>query len=61
MEAPLRMAAQFMIVVALTSIGLSSDLRRMAATGIKPVLMGMGAWLCVVLASLVVLSVLGFW
>lgn len=61
MEAPLRMAAQFMIVVALTSIGLSSDLRRMAATGIKPVLMGMGAWLCVVLASLVVLSLLGFW
>lgn len=61
LEAPLKMAAQFMIVVALTSIGLSSDLRRMAATGIKPVLMGMGAWLSVVLASLGVLSLLGFW
>lgn len=58
---PLRIAAQFMIVVALTSIGLSSNLRRMAHTGIKPVLMGMGAWLAVVLASLLVLSLMGFW
>lgn len=61
LDEPLRIAAQFMIVVALTSIGLSSDLRRMAHTGIKPVLMGMGAWLSVVLASLLVLSLLGFW
>lgn len=61
LQDPLRLAAQFMIVVALTSIGLSSDLRRMAHTGIKPVLMGMGAWLAVVLASLLVLSLLGFW
>lgn len=61
LDTPLRIAAQFMIVVALTSIGLSSDLRRMAHTGIKPVLMGMGAWLAVVLASLGVLSLLGVW
>lgn len=61
LDAPLRIVAQFLIVVALTSIGLSSDLRRMAHTGIKPVLMGMGAWLCVVLASLLVLSLMGYW
>lgn len=61
LDTPLRVAAQFMIVVALTSVGLSSDLRTMAKTGIKPVLMGMGAWLSVVTASLVVLALLGFW
>lgn len=47
-------AAEFMIVVALTAIGLSSNLRRMAATGVRPVLLGLGVWVAVSVSSLVV-------
>jgi uncharacterized membrane protein YadS len=45
-------AAQFMIIMALTAIGLSSDLRRMLATGSRPILMGLGVWAAVALSSL---------
>jgi len=46
--------AEFLIIVALTSIGLSADLRRMAATGIRPILLGLGVWASVAITSLVV-------
>lgn len=59
MEMPLRQTTQFLIVVALTAIGLSSDLRRMAATGIRPVLLGMGVWAAVLLASFSMLHLTG--
>jgi uncharacterized integral membrane protein (TIGR00698 family) len=51
--------AEFMIIVALTAIGLSSNLRRMAATGIRPVLLGLGVWVAVSLSSLAVQLVAG--
>lgn len=47
-------AAEFLIIVALSAIGLSSDLRRMAITGAGPLLLGLGAWMVVALSSLVV-------
>jgi uncharacterized integral membrane protein (TIGR00698 family) len=46
--------AEFLIIVALTAIGLSADLRRMAATGIRPILLGLGVWASVAITSLVV-------
>jgi uncharacterized integral membrane protein (TIGR00698 family) len=52
-------AAEFMIIVALTSIGLSSDLRRMAATGVRPILLGLGVWVAVSVSSLVVQFAMG--
>ncbi|MFT4065572.1 MAG: putative sulfate exporter family transporter [Paraburkholderia sp.] len=52
-------AAEFMIIVALTAIGLSSNLRRMAATGIRPVLLGLGVWVAVSVSSLAVQLVAG--
>jgi len=54
-------AAQFLIVVALTAIGLSSDLRRMATAGARPVLLGLGVWLSVAGSSLVVQMLMGNW
>lgn len=45
-------AAQWMIVMALTAIGLSSDLRRMASTGPRPILLGLGVWAAVACSSL---------
>lgn len=44
--------AEFMIVMALTAIGLSSDLRRMLSTGVRPILLGLGVWAAVALSSL---------
>ncbi len=51
--------AAFMIIVALTGIGLSSDLRRMASTGIRPILLGLGVWVAVSLSSLGVQFLIG--
>jgi uncharacterized integral membrane protein (TIGR00698 family) len=51
--------ASFLIVVALTAIGLSANLRRIAATGPRPLLLGLGAWVAVAVASLLMQAVLG--
>ena len=40
--------------MALTAIGLSADLRRMAGTGFKPIALGLGVWIAVAVSSLAV-------
>jgi len=57
----LHLLAQFLIVVALTAIGLSSDLRRMATAGIRPILLGLGVWVAVAGSSLMVQALMGNW
>ena len=52
-------AAEFLIIVALTAIGLSADLRKMAATGIRPILLGLGVWAAVAMSSLLVQMAIG--
>ncbi len=51
--------AEFMIIVALTAIGLSANLRRMIASGAKPILLGLGVWAAVSVSSLLVQLVIG--
>ncbi|MDE2082961.1 MAG: putative sulfate exporter family transporter [Burkholderiales bacterium] len=46
--------AGFLIVTALTAIGLSADLSRMAAAGARPILLGLGVWIAVAASSLLV-------
>lgn len=53
--------AEFLIIVALTAIGLSSDLRRMVSAGIRPILLGLGVWMAVLLSSLMVQHYMGSW
>ena len=55
----LHMAAEFLIIVALTAIGLSANLRKMASTGARPILLGLGVWAAVAVSSLVVQLVIG--
>jgi uncharacterized integral membrane protein (TIGR00698 family) len=55
----LHMAAEFMIIVALTAIGLSANLRKMASTGARPILLGLGVWAAVSISSLLVQMVIG--
>jgi len=61
LNSSLHLLAEFLIVVALTAIGLSSDLRRMAHAGIRPVLLGLGVWLSVAGSSLMVQHLTGAW
>lgn len=46
------LAAKFMIVMALTGIGLSSDFRTMLKTGFRPILFGLMVWFTVAAISL---------
>lgn len=55
----LHLAAEFMIIVALTAIGLSANLRKMASTGARPILLGLGVWAAVSISSLLVQLVIG--
>lgn len=55
----IHMAAEFLIIVALTAIGLSANLRRMASTGARPILLGLGVWAAVSVSSLLVQLVIG--
>jgi uncharacterized integral membrane protein (TIGR00698 family) len=51
--------AEFLIIVALTAIGLSANLRKMAATGHRPILLGLGVWVAVAVSSLAVQLAIG--
>ena len=55
----IHMAAEFLIIVALTAIGLSANLRRMASTGARPILLGLGVWAAVSVSSLLVQFAIG--
>ncbi|MEW9573647.1 YeiH family protein [Rhodanobacter sp. Si-c] len=51
--------AEFLIIVALTAIGLSANLRKMIASGPRPILLGLGVWAAVSLSSLAVQLLIG--
>lgn len=55
----IHLAAEFMIIVALTAIGLSANLRKMASAGVRPILLGLGVWAAVSISSLLVQLVIG--
>lgn len=57
----LQTAAHGLIIVSLTAIGLSSDMRRMATTGIRPIVLGLGVWVAVASSSLGVQALTGGW
>lgn len=52
-------AGKFMIVLALSAIGLNSDFKKMMKTGFKPILMGMITWFAVAGVSLIVQFITG--
>lgn len=53
--------SKFLIVVALTAIGLCTDLRSMAVAGVRPIIMGLGVWIAVAGSSLAVIYLTGNW
>ena len=60
-EGDIHAGAGFLIVVALTGVGLSSNLRSMASTGFRPILLGLGVWVSVASSSLAVQYLMGHW
>ncbi len=54
----LHLGAEFLIIVALAAVGLSSDLRKMVSSGPRPILLGLGVWAAVAVSSLIVQQVL---
>lgn len=50
---------KFMIVMALSAIGLNSDFKKMMKTGYKPLLLGLIVWISVSLTSVLVQSLIG--
>ncbi|HEX7815336.1 YeiH family protein [Dyella sp.] len=55
----IHMLAEFLIIVALTAIGLSANLRKMASTGWRPIALGLGVWAAVSISSLIVQMTIG--
>jgi uncharacterized integral membrane protein (TIGR00698 family) len=52
-------AGKFMIVLALSAIGLHSDLKKMSQTGFKPMLLGLITWIAVAVTSVIVQRITG--
>lgn len=50
---------KFMIVMAMSAIGLSTNLKSLLANGIKPILLGLGCWAVIASVSLIVQSCIG--
>lgn len=51
--------AKFMIVMALSAVGLSADFKKMLNSGLKPMLLGLIVWFVVALVSIIVQLVTG--
>lgn len=56
----LAQSGKFMIVMAMSAIGLNTNLKKLLTNGIKPITLGLGCWFVVASVSLVVQKVLGF-
>lgn len=54
------MIGKFMIVMAMTAIGLNTNLKKLLTNGLKPIGLGMCCWFVVAVVSLIVQKVIGF-
>ncbi len=57
----LRETGKFMIIMALTAIGLRTDLKKMLHTGFAPAFLGLAVWIVVSATSVIVQKLLGQW
>ena len=59
--APFKQLSKFFIVMAMTAIGLNTDIVKLIKTGGKPILMGACCWAGITMVSLILQSLLGIW
>lgn len=60
-ESALVRAGKFLIITAMVSIGLNTDIRKLLGNGLKPILLGLSCWAAVALTSLFVQHFVGGW
>ena len=51
----------FFIVMAMSAIGLNTDIVKLIKTGGKPILMGASCWVGITVVSLILQSILDIW
>jgi uncharacterized integral membrane protein (TIGR00698 family) len=59
--APFKELSKFFIVMAMTAIGLNTDIVKLIKTGGKPIVMGASCWAGITVVSLVLQSIMGIW
>ncbi|MCD8374820.1 MAG: YeiH family protein [Oscillospiraceae bacterium] len=58
---PFKTASKVLIVMAMTAIGLNTDLKKIIKTGKSPILMGLCCWAAIAAVSLAMQRALGIW
>ncbi len=53
------MIGKFMIVMAMTAIGLNTNLKKLLTNGLKPIFLGLSCWFVVAVVSLIVQKMIG--
>ena len=55
----LKEVSKFMIVMAMSAIGLNTDVVKLIRTGAKPILLGFTCWVCISAVSILVQGAIG--
>lgn len=58
---PLKTLSKFFIVMAMTAIGLNTDIVKLVKSGGKPILLGGGCWIAITCVSLLMQRIMGIW
>lgn len=58
---PLKFLSKFFIIMAMSAIGLNTNIVKLVKSGVKPILLGFICWICVSAASLIMQHCMGIW
>lgn len=58
---PIKNISKFFIVMAMSAIGLNTNIVKLIKTGGKPIFMGFSCWIGITIVSLLLQSILGIW
>ena len=59
--APMKNLSKFFIIMAMTAIGLNTDVVKLIKSGTKPILLGFSCWMGITITALIVQYVMGIW
>ena len=58
---PLKELSKFLIIMAMSAIGLNTNIVKLVKTGGKPIIMGFCCWMGITIVSLLMQYALGIW